>query len=155
MYPIFVFAKCNWSAHSKVVKLGKNAHCKQRKATPTQTLQFHVTFMQMPCQFITYCIWSIFSIYGLVWFNISNSSKGKKAEKLIKIYRFNKAEEDNQQNLLKLFELLGLLCFLQVLHMSLLFVLFHAKLRMKRGFRGTQRVKKMQLTVQVSCLIYF
>jgi len=26
---------------------------------------------------------------------------------------------------------------------------------MERGFRGTQRVKKMQLTVQVSCLIYF
>jgi len=44
MYPIFVFAKCCWS----MVRLGMNAHSKQRKATPTQTLQFHVKFMCMP-----------------------------------------------------------------------------------------------------------
>jgi len=37
MYPIFVFAKCCWSIHSKVVRLGKNAHSKQRKANLTQT----------------------------------------------------------------------------------------------------------------------
>jgi len=49
MYPIFVFAKCCWSTHSKVVRLDKNAHNKQRNATPTQTLQFHVKFMYMPC----------------------------------------------------------------------------------------------------------
>jgi len=42
MYTIFVFAKCCWSVHSKVVKLTKNARSKQRKATTTQTLQFHV-----------------------------------------------------------------------------------------------------------------
>ena len=36
MYPIFVFAKCCWSIHSKLVRLGKNAHSKQRKATRTQ-----------------------------------------------------------------------------------------------------------------------
>jgi len=36
MYPIFVFTKCCWTAHSKVVRLGKNAHSKQRKATPAQ-----------------------------------------------------------------------------------------------------------------------
>jgi len=45
MYSIIAFAKCCWSVH---LGLGKNAHSKQRKATPTQTLQFHVKFMYMP-----------------------------------------------------------------------------------------------------------
>jgi len=45
MYPIFVFAKSCWSIHSKVVRFAKHAHNKQRKATPTQTLPFHVKFM--------------------------------------------------------------------------------------------------------------
>jgi len=49
MYPIFVIAKICWSVHSKVVRLGKNAHSKQRKATPIQTPQFHVKFLYMPC----------------------------------------------------------------------------------------------------------
>ena len=49
IYPIFVFAKCCWSIHSKVVTLGKNAYSKQRKATPTQTRQFHVKFMNLHC----------------------------------------------------------------------------------------------------------
>jgi len=48
MYPIFVFANF-WSIHSKVVRLGKNAHSKQRKTISTQTLQFHVKFICMPC----------------------------------------------------------------------------------------------------------
>jgi len=47
MYPIFVFPKGCWSIHSKVVKLSKIAYSKQRKATSTQTLQFHVKFMYM------------------------------------------------------------------------------------------------------------
>jgi len=38
MYLIFVFAKCCWSTDSRVVRLGKHAHSKQRKTTPTQTL---------------------------------------------------------------------------------------------------------------------
>ena len=46
--PIFVFAKCCWSAHSKEVRLGKHVHSKQKKAIPTQTLQVHVKFMRMP-----------------------------------------------------------------------------------------------------------
>jgi len=37
MYPIFIFAKRCWSIHSTVVRLGKNARSKQRKATPKQT----------------------------------------------------------------------------------------------------------------------
>jgi len=49
MYPIYVFAKSCWSVHSKVVRLGKHAHSKQRKATSTQTLQFHIKFVCMPC----------------------------------------------------------------------------------------------------------
>jgi len=48
MYPIFVFAKCFWSIHSEGVRLGKNAHSKQRKATPTQIPQFHIKFIFMP-----------------------------------------------------------------------------------------------------------
>ena len=64
MYPIFVLEKCCWLVHSKVVRGGSNAHIKERKATPTQTLQFHVKFMYMSCWFsinIVYffniCIW--------------------------------------------------------------------------------------------------
>jgi len=49
MYPIFVFVKCCWSIHSRVVRLGKHAHRKQRKATRTPALQFHVKFMHIPC----------------------------------------------------------------------------------------------------------
>jgi len=49
IYPIFVFAKCCWSVHSKVVRLGKHAHGKQKTNIPTKNLQFHVKFMCMPC----------------------------------------------------------------------------------------------------------
>jgi len=65
--PIFVFAKCCWLVHSKVVRLGNNAHSKQRKATPTQTLQFHVKFMYMPCWFSIYIVYffNIWFWYGL------------------------------------------------------------------------------------------
>jgi len=49
MYPISLcFRKLLLPIHFKVVKLSKNAHSKQRKATPTQTLQIHVKFMYMP-----------------------------------------------------------------------------------------------------------
>jgi len=94
MYPIFVFAKCCLTVHSKVVWLGKNAHSKQRKATPTQTLKFPVKFMCMPCQFSIYRVY--FSTYGFVCSNIRNSLDAEKAEKLLKIYCFYRAEEDNQ-----------------------------------------------------------
>jgi len=46
-HPIFVLAKCCWSIHSKVARLGKHAD-KQRKTAPTQTLQFHAKFKYMP-----------------------------------------------------------------------------------------------------------
>jgi len=42
IYPISGFAKCCWSIHSNAVKLRKNVRSKQRKATPTQILHFHV-----------------------------------------------------------------------------------------------------------------
>jgi len=46
MYPIFVFAKCCcWSIHSKVAKLSKNVHSKQRNAIPMQTLQFRQVYV--------------------------------------------------------------------------------------------------------------
>jgi len=43
MYPIFVFAKCCWSIHSKVAMYTAD------KATPTQTLPSHVKFMWPAC----------------------------------------------------------------------------------------------------------
>jgi len=51
-YPNFVFAKCCWSVHSKVVRglaSMRTAESKQRKDTSTQTLQFHIKFMCIPC----------------------------------------------------------------------------------------------------------
>ena len=45
----YLFFANFWSIHSKVVRLGKNAHSKQRKTISTQTLQFHVKFICMPC----------------------------------------------------------------------------------------------------------
>jgi len=32
-----------------LIRLGKHAHSKRRKATPTQSLLFHVKFMCLPC----------------------------------------------------------------------------------------------------------
>jgi len=49
MYPIFLFTMCCWSVHLLSVTLGKHARSKKRKTTPTQTLQFHVKFICMPC----------------------------------------------------------------------------------------------------------
>jgi len=52
MHPIFVFAKCCWSVHSKVVRLGKHAPlciANRKKTLPKQTLQFHIKFMYMSC----------------------------------------------------------------------------------------------------------
>ena len=71
---------------------GKHAHSRQRKATSTQTLPFHVKFM--PCYASIYIV--DFSTYGFAWSKIRNSSDSKKAEKLVKIYRFYRVEEDNQ-----------------------------------------------------------
>jgi len=53
MYPIFVFANF-WTIRSQVVRLGKNAHSKQKKNISTQTLQYRVKFICMPCWFSIY-----------------------------------------------------------------------------------------------------
>jgi len=37
------------SASMCTARFPKHAHSKQRKANPTQTMQFHVKFMRMPC----------------------------------------------------------------------------------------------------------
>ena len=47
MYPIFVFANF-WSIHSKVVRLGKNAHSKQRKTISTQLCSFMSSLSACP-----------------------------------------------------------------------------------------------------------
>ena len=65
MNPIFVFAKC-WLMHSLVAMLSKNANSKERKATPTQTLQFHVKFMYMPCWFSIYIVYFFNIWFGMV-----------------------------------------------------------------------------------------
>ena len=56
MYPIFVFVKCCWSVHSKVVRLGNHAHSKQRKATPRQTLRFTSSLCACPASSCIECI---------------------------------------------------------------------------------------------------
>ena len=68
MNPIFVFATSGWSIHSKVVRFGKHAHNKQRKATPTQTLPFHTSSLCSlhACQF---------SIYIVYFFNFCRPNK--------------------------------------------------------------------------------
>jgi len=48
IYPIFVFAKCCWSIHSKLVRLGKNAHSKQRKPLPHKPCSFTSSFCTCP-----------------------------------------------------------------------------------------------------------
>ena len=93
-HPIFDFAKCCWSIHFEVLKLGKHAHSKQRKNTPTQTLQFHVKFTCMPCSFSIYRVY--FSISDLVCSKIRKSSDAEKAEKLVKIYQLCRDEDDKQ-----------------------------------------------------------
>jgi len=62
MYPIFVFTKCCWS----MVRLGMKAHSNQRKATPTQTLQFHVKFMYMSREFSIYKPYFFKKWFGMV-----------------------------------------------------------------------------------------
>jgi len=47
MYPIFVFAKC-WSIHSKVVRLSKNAHSKQKKPIPHKLCSFTSSLCTCP-----------------------------------------------------------------------------------------------------------
>jgi len=66
MHPILVFAKCCWSTHYKLATLGKNAQSKQRKAVPTQTLQFHVKFVYMPCKFKIYLVHFFNMWFGMV-----------------------------------------------------------------------------------------
>ena len=66
IHPIFVFAKCCWSVHSAVVRLGKHAHSKQRKTIPTQTVQFHFKFMCMPGQFSIYIVHFFNIWFGMV-----------------------------------------------------------------------------------------
>jgi len=86
MYPILVFAKCYWSVHSKMVRLGTHVHSKQRKATPTQPLQFHVKFVCCACPAGSASTECILSTYGLAWSNIKNSLDAEKAEKLVNVY---------------------------------------------------------------------
>jgi len=63
MYPIFAFSKCCCSIHSKVVRFGKNAHSKQRKAAPTNSavqrhVYVHVLLVQHLCSVISkYMVW--------------------------------------------------------------------------------------------------
>jgi len=93
-YPIFVFAKCCWSIHSKVARLW------QERAEQTENGHSHTAVSR---QVYVHALLVqhlhtryIFSTYGLVWSNIRNSFNAEKAKNLIKIYRFYRAEEDNQ-----------------------------------------------------------
>ena len=63
MYPIFVFAKCCWSIHSKVVRLGKNAHSKQRKVTPHKLCSFTSSYLHA---LIVQYLYNVF-VQCMVW----------------------------------------------------------------------------------------
>jgi len=91
MYLIFVLAKCCWSVHSLLVRLGKHAHSKQGKTIPTQNLQFHVKFMYMPYSFTIYRV--NFSTYNLVWSKIRNSLDAEKAENWLKYTNFTELKK--------------------------------------------------------------
>jgi len=64
MYLIFVFAICFWSIHSKVVHLGKNAHSKLRKATPTPTAVSHQVYVHSLLVQYLYTV----SFQQIVWY---------------------------------------------------------------------------------------
>ena len=49
MYTICVFANF-WSIHSKVVRLGKNAHSKQRKTFPHKICSFMSSLSACPAK---------------------------------------------------------------------------------------------------------
>jgi len=53
MHPILVFANF-WSIHFKVVRLGKNSHCKQKKKHFHTHSVVHVKLICMPCEFSIY-----------------------------------------------------------------------------------------------------
>ena len=67
MYPIVVFAKCCWSIHSKVVRLGKHVHSKKKSNSHTNSaisLQFYVAYM--PCYFNIYIVYFFNIWFGMV-----------------------------------------------------------------------------------------
>jgi len=70
MCPIFVFANCCWSIHSKVVRLGKNAHNKQRKATPTETAVSRQVYVHA---LIVQHLYSVF-FQSMVWYGPSSET---------------------------------------------------------------------------------
>jgi len=67
-YPIFVFAKCCWSIQSKVVRLGKRAHSRE-KPLLHKLCSFTSSLCTCPAN-------------RLVWSNIRNSLYAENAEKL-------------------------------------------------------------------------
>ena len=76
--------------------LGKDAHNKQRKVTPTLPLWFHMTFMWMPCSLSIYRV-RFFNI----WFNGPTSERvwmQRRHKSLLKyIYWFYRAEKVNSR----------------------------------------------------------
>jgi len=89
MCPI-VFTKWYWAVHSKVVRLGKHAHTKQKSHSHTTSAVSYQVYMHA---LLGQRLQSIFSRYGLVWSNISNSLDTEE-KNLVKIYWFYITEED-------------------------------------------------------------
>jgi len=90
MYPVFVSAKYCWSIHTKVVRLGKHVHSKQKSHSYTNSSVLGQAYVHA---LLVQHLECIFSIYDLVWSKI-RSLDAEKAEKLVKIYRLCRAEED-------------------------------------------------------------
>jgi len=69
MFPIFLFAKRCWSIHSTVVRLGKNAHSKQRKASPKLTAVSRQVYVHgLLVEHYTVCFFNI-------WFGVVQHQK--------------------------------------------------------------------------------
>ena len=68
VYPIFVFAKCCWSIHSKVVRFGKHAHHRE-KPLPHKLCSFTSSLCACPASSA-----SIMYIFN-IWFGMIQHQK--------------------------------------------------------------------------------
>jgi len=77
-----VFAKYCWPIHFKVVKLSKNAHIKQRKATATHSAVSRQVYVHaLLVQHLQYIVYFL-----NIWFGMVQHQKQLGWKKMIKIY---------------------------------------------------------------------
>jgi len=81
MCPVFVFAKCCWSVHSKVVRFGKHVHIKQRNNTTPQSPKFASRLCVCPASSAS--IQCIFRVWYVQYQKEFGCREGKKLVKKI------------------------------------------------------------------------